>query len=174
MFEAIPEVKIILTLPDSYERLYSASRYWKRREKLDRSTTLTDLVRSTSHPIVCPNCSGNLLDPWYEIFPDARIHVALFDRLQSDPDRYLSDVAEFLGVSDDWGDAETDSGANWAIQRSGPGVGRLARESGELLRRFGMRELPTEEVAEALRPVLNPKNQSASEISSVDLGRWAR
>lgn len=196
---ALPDAKILVTLRDPYERLCSVYRYWKGREKLDRGTTLGDVIADPTHPVVRMNCYGTLLERWYGAMPAEQIHVALFDHLLSDPDRYLEEVAEFLEIDAGAMEATADSGSNRAIQARLPGIGRLARRTGELLRGSGLRgllgwlkrsslvqrllftepstssrELLTGEVVDALRPVLNPEIERAEEASGRTLARWKR
>ena len=196
---ALPDAKIVVTLRDPYERLCSVYRYWTGREKLDRDTTLVDVVADPTHPIVRMNRYGTLLERWYAALPAEQIHVALFDLLRSDPDRYLEEVADFLEIEGDAMEARADSGSNRAIQGRFPGVGRLARRTGELLRASGLRgllgwlkrsslvrrllftkpstssrELLTDDVVEALRPVLNPEIERAEQATGRTLARWKR
>ncbi|WP_298886969.1 sulfotransferase [uncultured Serinicoccus sp.] len=87
--------KMMVTLRDPAERAFSSYLYMRKHgrapatfsEALDRIPKLIEHGRY-----------GALLDNYREVFPDEAFHVAVFDDLKADPQRFLDAVLDWLEV----------------------------------------------------------------------------
>ncbi len=91
----LPECKIIITLRDFVDRSYSQYRMLCRMG-LARGTFEQEL----NHPrIVETNRYAFHLQGWFSLFGRDNVKVMLFDELRSEPQQFLDQVCDFIGLS---------------------------------------------------------------------------
>lgn len=106
--ELLPDVKIILSVRNPLEQVYSL--YWQSKRHNFYQSTDNDINLSFSEALdKYPDC---LLEParyythllrWLESFSKDQIFILFYDDVKSDSKKALSDVYNFLGVSVDVG-----------------------------------------------------------------------
>ncbi|MEO9965303.1 MAG: sulfotransferase [Reichenbachiella sp.] len=95
-----PEMKVVLILRDPVDRLWSQA-------KMKMSSRGTSIMSSASeedwtHLLEqgmqeCP-AYVDILDRWRLHFPD-HVHIAYYDQLAEDPQRFFTNILEFLGLT---------------------------------------------------------------------------
>ena len=93
--ECLGPVRVMVSLRDPVERAWSSYLYMRKHglgpdsfaEALQSSPELLDHGRYATG-----------LDRFLQLFPREMVHVALFDDLAADPQRFLDGVTEFLGI----------------------------------------------------------------------------
>lgn len=93
---AIPGCRIICTLRDPVDRIYSFYRLMRHNGWTRAS--LEELIESD------PSASSSNryafhLGRWRERFGDGRVLVALYDDLETDPQNFLDSICEFIGIA---------------------------------------------------------------------------
>jgi Sulfotransferase domain len=91
-----PDISLMVTLRDPVERAFSSYLYLGRhgiaaptfRETLQAQPGILDEGRY-----------GTLLQRYLKYFDTSRVHVATFDDLEADPQRFLDDVTSWLGIA---------------------------------------------------------------------------
>lgn len=92
--EHIPHVKLIATIRNPVDRLFSAYHYfqrWKANETFEE-------VVARNPRMVSNNYFDDILDRWLQFFPRERILVTLYDDVKNAPDRLLEEIYGFIGV----------------------------------------------------------------------------
>lgn len=97
MRETLGPVKMMVSLRDPVERAWSSWLYARKHGMYppDFGVALREIPELLGHGRYA---SG--LDRFAEHFPRDAVHVAVFDDLNEDPQRYLDGVTEFLGIAD--------------------------------------------------------------------------
>lgn len=98
----LPEARVIYILRDPIERLWSqAAMYFSRYRHggLDNQSaaTIAEFVMSQRARINSDYCTN--LDRWLRHFPQNQVHIAFFDRIESDPHGFLTDICDFLQIA---------------------------------------------------------------------------
>ena len=91
----IPDCKIICTLRDPVERAYSAYKFAVYNEMT--SDSFEDALRSTPS-ITAGNRYAQHLAEWRERFGESGVLVLLFEDLSGDPQGYIEQVRDFVGL----------------------------------------------------------------------------
>ncbi|MBF6568811.1 MAG: sulfotransferase [Candidatus Binataceae bacterium] len=96
IFKTIPEAKVIITLRDPVERLYSLYKL-----KVSDGTIRMPFERAVRrHPeLIESNRYYVHVSGWISQFGNERVLVMLHDELVKNPQAYLARVCEFIGVS---------------------------------------------------------------------------
>lgn len=89
------EVRIMVCLRDPVERAWSSYLYMRKHGL--GPDTFAEALRSRPELLEHGRYATGL-DRFLERFPRDAVHVALFDDLVADPQRFLDDVTDFLGV----------------------------------------------------------------------------
>ncbi|MBD3343017.1 MAG: hypothetical protein GF353_28225 [Candidatus Lokiarchaeota archaeon] len=97
IFDTIPDTKIIVSLRNPIDRLYS--HFWLLKSNWKKNRDITFEEKMASKPdMLQEGIYYNDLIRYFEFFDKERILVLLFDELQSDPKKLLKRVYNFLGV----------------------------------------------------------------------------
>ena len=95
--ESLGEIKLIATLRNPADRLYS--RYWNAEGKPDKRTGRTFEERMTEVPSwTTEGYYDQHLQRFLEYFSRDSLLVLLYDELQNDPETYYRKILEFLGA----------------------------------------------------------------------------
>lgn len=91
----IPKCKIICTLRDPVERAYSAYKF-----ALYNGLTRDGFERAfeTAPSVTAGNHYATHLSRWYDKFGKDRVLVVLFEDMRSQPQRFVDQVCQFIGV----------------------------------------------------------------------------
>jgi hypothetical protein len=90
------EISLMVTLRDPVERAFSSYLYLGKHGRAAPSFRET----LQSHPeLLAEGRYGTLLARYLRYFPATQIHVATFDDLVGDPQRFLDGVTSWLGIS---------------------------------------------------------------------------
>lgn len=102
----LPEVKLIVSLRNPIEQIYS--HYWHLRrqnfhqDKRDaRAARIDQAVASFPELLIEPARYFTHLNRWKEYFSPQQIHVIFFDDIVASPEKVLKDAWSFLGVEGD-------------------------------------------------------------------------
>ena len=192
----IPGVRIICTLRDPVERLYSLYRIrcasgsvrCSFREAIGRDRELIESSRYGFH-----------LARWIELFGQERVRVLLYENFVEDPQGYVDEICRFIGI------LPFTISPSQSLRREKasdvlpyPRLGRLThlavrvgaglnangrRQTLALVRKLGLRKWvlkdaaftppPLEpEFAEQLRERLRPEVEAVEDLLQIDLARW--
>ena len=123
----LADCKIISTLRDPVERLYSS---YRATHGLAGLGSFADFLRRTPS-VVDASRYATHLGRWIELFGRANVLVLFFDDLQTDPGSYLGSLCDFIGVE------RINLTPNEAATRinQAPGVPR-SRQLGEISRQL--------------------------------------
>src|SRR3984893_18481447 len=91
----IPGCRIICSFRDPVERAYSNYRLLRRNvfTKADSESAPT-----TRGALLESSRCGTHLAQWFETFGRARVLVLIYDDLESNPQRFLDTVCDFIGI----------------------------------------------------------------------------
>lgn len=99
----IPDAKLIASLRQPADQIYS--HYWHLRRQnfhgLDTSTeapSFEQALKDMEDRLLTPACYYRHLSNWLEYFDRSRIHVILYDDIESAPKKVIEDLYAFLGV----------------------------------------------------------------------------
>lgn len=101
--EELPDVKIIVVLRDPVDRLFSRF-YHLVREGREPSPEFADALQKGNiwwkkNDLVQEGFYYTHLKKWYDNFPAEQIKVMLYDDLRKDPQAFVSEVYNFIGVN---------------------------------------------------------------------------
>ncbi len=92
--EIIPECRIICSLRDPIERVYSQYKAWRRaglvEGPFDYEAQRTRLAASASY--------ASNLRAWLSMFDASNVLVTLYDDLRADPQAYINSICGFIGI----------------------------------------------------------------------------
>ena len=91
----IPDCKIIITLRDPVERLYS--HYRKGYEQAHYRGTFEETLQARPDLLSWSRYAGHIRC-WYDLFGKENVLVLLHDELEADPQEFLNLVTEFIGI----------------------------------------------------------------------------
>lgn len=101
LYARLPHLKVVLSVRDPVQRLWSHMSHHWRKERITASQAQDpkfvswfldqDSMRSCSYP-------SRIFENWRSILPPDRILVIQFDRLQSNPREVLEELLTFLGA----------------------------------------------------------------------------
>ena len=93
--QQIPRCRIICTLRDPVERLYSHYRMTRQFSRLgDFEDALPELAK-----VVQASRYMEYLTEWLEAFGEANVLIALYDDLQSDPQGFINSICDFAEIA---------------------------------------------------------------------------
>lgn len=109
--QTCPDIRLVAILRDPVDRAY-AHYLGRRRDGLESRADFQEVVAAElSRPLPDDVAFGSYLGcgryhhflaGYYELFPEERIRVYLFDELEEDARGLLADLFEFLGVDSDF------------------------------------------------------------------------
>ena len=91
-----PEVNIVILLRDPVERAVSAYVHHLNKGRVSLDEDIISV--GARHGIIHMGFYSHHLEPWYDAFGPARVHVQLFERLMGEKEQELRRLLEFLGV----------------------------------------------------------------------------
>jgi hypothetical protein len=91
----IPRCKIIITLREPVERLYS--HYRKGYEQANFRGTFEETLEARPD-LLTWSCYAGHLRCWFDSFGRENVLVLLYDELKTDPQEFLNRVAQFIGI----------------------------------------------------------------------------
>jgi hypothetical protein len=91
----IPNCKIIITLRDPVERLFS--HYRKGYEQAHFRGTFEDTLAARPD-LLTWSCYADNVRCWYNSFGKENVIVLLYDQLKTDPQEFLNRVTQFIGI----------------------------------------------------------------------------
>lgn len=94
----VPDVRLLTVLRNPFERIKSVFAYRRRAGTLDFDLSLAEAIEE--HPdLVAHNYYGDQLERFLAHFPRRNLHVAFFDELTRDPERFMRDILRFIGIN---------------------------------------------------------------------------
>lgn len=134
----LPSVKLMVCLREPAQRAFSAYLYMVKqgRVKTDFDTALREVDELIDHGRYAKHLTSYL-----ETFGRGRIHVAVFDELAEDPQRFFDGVCDFLNIERMPLSAELRQNVLPASEPRSPFWAGLARRAGWQARRAGMLQL---------------------------------
>lgn len=134
--EAFPETKFIVMLRDPVDRAYSE--WWHRRRPRYPEDPVPDSFEAALEEDWFAQASryGELLEVWFDIFPEDRFHVMTFLDLDEDPREVIRSTYAFLGVDDGFEPPSLEERLNVSVQRLG--LWRVASNLAEAFRDAGL------------------------------------
>jgi hypothetical protein len=184
--DALPEVKIVVSLRDPVTRAISAYRHFMRRGTLPVSRGLIKTI--DEHPrlrILEMGDYARHLKPWFDTFPRERILVLVFEEdVIADPAGGISKLYEFLGLDTGFSplgqEEKVNKSWNWtqtvANYYAGP-FGRFVRKgpiAAYLARHDWLKDRAvTQDDLEYLRDFYLPSRESLEYMLQKDLGVWS-
>ncbi|MBT63916.1 MAG: hypothetical protein CML13_11970 [Puniceicoccaceae bacterium] len=93
-----PKAKILITARDPVERAFS--HYWHEKKKLRFNYTFDEALKNYDlfANWIEPGLYAHTAERFLEYFPREQVHIAFFDDLRSDPQHFLKEILEFIGV----------------------------------------------------------------------------
>jgi hypothetical protein len=99
--EHLPDVKMIVSLRNPVDRLYS--RYWNARGRFSENEGLSFEEKIAQKPaLIEEGFYVDHLRRYLDLFPREQLLILLFDDLVTDPSSFLVQMYRFLGVSEDY------------------------------------------------------------------------
>ncbi len=92
----IPKCKIIATMRDPVDRIYSVYKLLRRFGWIG-SGTLDQTIEASPH-FGGGNRYAPLLESWFDAFGRENVLVTIYDELRAEPQQYLNRVCDFIGV----------------------------------------------------------------------------
>jgi hypothetical protein len=92
-----PRLRVVFILRNPIERAWSHLRYRYGTETGTMSVTAMREFVDSPHQTLRSDYS-RAIEIWRRYLPDSRLHVAFYDALAADPDRFFERVCAFLGV----------------------------------------------------------------------------
>jgi hypothetical protein len=92
----IPKCKVIATMRDPVDRIYSVYKLLRRFGWIG-SGTLDQTIEASPH-FGGGNRYAPLLESWFEAFGRENVLVTIYDELRAEPQHYLNRVCDFIGV----------------------------------------------------------------------------
>jgi hypothetical protein len=92
----IPKCKVIATMRDPVDRIYSVYKLLRRFGWIG-SGTLDQTIEASPH-FGGGNRYAPLLESWFEAFGRENVLVTIYDELRAEPQQYLNRVCDFIGV----------------------------------------------------------------------------
>lgn len=186
----IPDARIIISLRDPVDRLYSAFLHWQRNGKAGRDFYEWFEPQAEEANFYLPR-----LERFFFRFPRERIKVLVFDDMVADTPAVLQDLFSFLGVDRDF-EPDTSVVYNQAGTAASLGVSRvidrlsrlrfaasrwvpvLKRNTGTLARfrraNIGRAQPPPADLRERLVPRFAHDIERTSRLIGRDLSVWLR
>jgi len=95
-----PAVKIILLLRDPVERAWSQFRFYLKRNRFNKSTSIDEIIQfiNSPHQIKRGDYIG-ILSRWEAVFPASQFFVGFYDEVLNTPRELLTRLCHFLNVS---------------------------------------------------------------------------
>jgi hypothetical protein len=187
----IPECRIICTLRDPVERLYSL--YRLMREYGETQLSFEDAIERVPHMLQSSRYAY-YLRKWYAAFGRTRVLVMLHDNLEKDPQAYVDQLCRFVGISPFVLPAQLPRVNEKPGVASHPRLSSAGQCVANFLRahrmygpinfgkRVGLKRLfvgggdalppMTEATAESLRGCLRSEILELQELTSLDLSHW--
>lgn len=97
--ELLGPIKLIYILRDPIDRLLSHYFHYVQRGQMRQS--LDDLFTTKTHSIFKQGCYAYQLSRYLAVFPRENIHILTVNQLKNEPEQTVSDLYQFLGVSND-------------------------------------------------------------------------
>jgi hypothetical protein len=191
----IPDCKIITTMRDPVDRIYSAYKAQSHSGRAPRGTFDEAVTAS-------PNLAGGsryaaFLKSWFEHFGRENVLVTMYDELRAQPQSYLDSVTDFMGIERIALSARPDINDDVNSFGIAPKNRRLARRASKfrrwlrghqaygvvnLLRRAGVWDFAygrgeafgrlTPEQDARLRKLYLPEVEALEELMKIDLSAW--
>lgn len=92
----LPDCKIVCTLRDPVDRLYS--HYKMLRRNVWARGSFLDLVESRPHLMRSNRYAAHLAE-WYDLFGRDRVLVTFYEELRDDRQAYLDRICDFIGIA---------------------------------------------------------------------------
>lgn len=112
--DTFPNVKIIASLRNPIDMVYSLYWYFKNGAVIDLPDTFEEALDKGI--FIDKGMYYKYLKLYYGVFPKENIKVVLFDDIKSDPKGVLKDIFKFLGVDTDYVPESIDSHVNEAFK----------------------------------------------------------
>lgn len=95
LVELNPDLRIVFILRHPVERAYSA--YWMRRRTNADMADFENMVDDASG-YIARGYYHRQIAPYYEKFPAAQLRVYIYEEAVREPERFIAELYEFLGV----------------------------------------------------------------------------
>lgn len=97
----LPNVKIISTLRNPFQRIQSAFIFRKSVGEINPNMTFEEALRQ--HPdLITDNYYGSQLSRYFDLFPVSQLLVMFFEDFQKSQEHYLKTILLFIGVKPDF------------------------------------------------------------------------
>lgn len=134
----LPDVKLMVCLRDPVERAFSAYLYMVRQGRInvDFERAIAEVEELIEHGRYAKH-----LDNYLKHFRRDQLHVAIYDDLRADPQRFVDSICDFLGVERLQLSADMKKVALPAAKPRSKYWAGLARSIGWQVRRMGLPEV---------------------------------
>lgn len=181
----LPDVKLIVSLRNPVDRLYS--RYNNARGRFSENENLSFEEKLQQKPaLIDEGFYIHHLTRYLELFPREQLLILLFDDLKSDPVNFLAEMYRFIGVSDDFSSALLEHQINAASSQKLAVKSRSVYWAGKVLRRARLHDIArrlesknsaklpsmSSDMRQRLIDVYRDKNKQLEELIDRDLSHW--
>ena len=98
-----PNLKIILILRDPIERAWSQIRFYMTRNEFDEKSDLEQIKEYIDSPMQSLRSDYvNMIHNWNQVFGQEKLHICFYDDIQTKPEVFLKNIAQFLKVSNNF------------------------------------------------------------------------
>lgn len=100
LYYTYPNVKILLSLRDPVERSWSWARFRYDLGYLNLNAASPEQIIASekNSELQYPEFYSHI-DNWLSTFPREQIYIYHYDRIQSEPEKLLNDIGEFIGLN---------------------------------------------------------------------------
>jgi hypothetical protein len=183
--EHLPDVKMIASLRNPVDRLYS--RYWNARGRFSENVGLSFEDKIAQKPaLVEEGFYVDHLRRYFDLFPREQFLILLYDDLVTDPSGFVVQMCRFLGVSEDYSsellEHQINAGAAQKLlvnSRSVYWIEKALRRMqlygfAQRLGRQNSAKLPAmaPDTRHRLVEVYRDKNKQLEDLIGRDLGHW--
>ena len=97
--QLLPQVKLITVLRNPFERIRSAYAFRQRVGAIDPDINILDAIIQFPS-LISGNYYADHLERFLNFFPEENLHIAFYEDLVTDPERFIREIFTFIGVND--------------------------------------------------------------------------
>lgn len=181
----IPKVKLIVSLRNPTDRLYSM--YWILKGKYEENKNLSFEQKLDKNPeLIEQGYYVDFLKPYFDLFGKENILVLQFDQLKNNPNVFLKSIYHFLGVNENFISPYKNTKINRATFRKYTGKSKILFFLWRGLKKFKLNRIAykiekwnsisipqmNQETREKLIKIYKPKISELSDFLNSDFSHW--